>query len=55
MTFEEAKVDLVQEKQPSKDFVTTEQIGHLVSFLCSDAAVQITGAALNIDGGWLAQ
>ncbi len=55
MTFDEAKVNLVQEKQPSKDFVTTEQIGQLVCFLCSDAATQITGAALNIDGGWLAQ
>ena len=55
MTFEQAKVDLVQEKQPSKDFVTPKQVGALAGFLCSDSAVQITGAALNIDGGWLAQ
>jgi 3-hydroxybutyrate dehydrogenase len=55
VTFEEAKVDLLEEKQPSKDFATPEQIGQLACFLCGDAAVQITGAALNIDGGWLAQ
>jgi 3-hydroxybutyrate dehydrogenase len=55
MTFDEAKIDLVQEKQPSKDFVTTEQIGAMTCFLCSDSAAQITGVALNIDGGWLAQ
>jgi 3-hydroxybutyrate dehydrogenase len=55
MTFEDAKVDLLQEKQPSKDFVTPEQIGALACFLCSDSAAQMTGAALNIDGGWLAQ
>ena len=55
MTFDEAKVDLLQEKQPSKDFVTPEQIGAMTRFLCSDAAAQITGVALNIDGGWLAQ
>jgi len=51
---ENAKVDLLQEKQPSKDFVTPEQIGALICFLCSDSAVQITGAALNIYCGWLA-
>jgi 3-hydroxybutyrate dehydrogenase len=55
MTLEDAKVDLLQEKQPSKDFVTPEQIGALACFLCSDSAAQMTGAALNIDGGWLAQ
>ena len=55
MTFDEAKVDLLQEKQPSKDFVTPEQIGAMTCFLCSDSAAQITGVALNIDGGWLAQ
>jgi len=55
MSFEAAKVDLVAEKQPSKDFVTPEQLGALACFLCGDAAAQITGAALNVDGGWLAQ
>ena len=42
-------------KQPSQTFVRTEDIGALAVFLCSDAANQITGAALPIDGGWTAQ
>jgi 3-hydroxybutyrate dehydrogenase len=50
-----AKLDLVSEKQPSHEFVTPEQIGALAVFLCSDAAAQIRGAALSIDGGWTAQ
>jgi len=51
----EAKRRLLSEKQPSGEFVTTEQIGALALFLCSDAAAQIRGAALSIDGGWTAQ
>jgi 3-hydroxybutyrate dehydrogenase len=42
-------------KQPSQKSVRTEDIGALAVFLCSDAAQQITGAALPIDGGWTAQ
>jgi 3-hydroxybutyrate dehydrogenase len=41
--------------QPTKEFVTTEQLGALAVFLCSDAAASINGAALPIDGGWTAQ
>ena len=52
---ERAKLDLLSEKQPSRGFATPEQIGALAVFLCSDAAVQIRGAALPIDGGWVAQ
>lgn len=48
---EEAKVELVRHKQPSRRFVQPAQIGALAAFLCSDAAAQITGAALPIDGG----
>jgi 3-hydroxybutyrate dehydrogenase len=51
----EAKKRLLAEKQPSGDFVTTDQIGALALYLCSDAAAQIRGAALSIDGGWTAQ
>jgi 3-hydroxybutyrate dehydrogenase len=51
----EAKRRLLSEKQPSGEFVTTEQIGALALYLCSDAAAQIRGAALSIDGGWTAQ
>ena len=46
---------LLGEKQPSLAFATPEQIGALAVFLCSDAAAQIRGAALPIDGGWIAQ
>jgi 3-hydroxybutyrate dehydrogenase len=51
----EAKRRLLAEKQPSGEFVTTEQIGALALYLCSEAAAQIRGAALSIDGGWTAQ
>jgi len=52
---ERAKLDLVSEKQPSHEFVTPEQIGALAVFLCSEAAAQIRGTSLSIDGGWTAQ
>ena len=52
---ESAKIDLLGEKQPSHEFATPEQIGALAVFLCSDAAAQIRGAALPVDGGWTAQ
>ncbi len=52
---EEASKKLLQEKQPSMQFATPEQIGKLVLFLCSDAASQVTGSAYSIDGGWSAR
>lgn len=52
---EQARIDLLSEKQPSLEFVTTEQLGGLAVFLCSDAAAQIRGQALGMDGGWTAQ
>ncbi|MGE6470179.1 3-hydroxybutyrate dehydrogenase [Serratia proteamaculans] len=52
---QQARDDLLAEKQPSLEFVTPEQLGELALFLCSDAAVQVRGAAWNMDGGWLAQ
>ena len=52
---ERAQAELLAEKQPSKAFVTPEQIGELALYLCSPAAAQITGHALAIDGGWTAQ
>ena len=52
---DEAKRRLLAEKQPSGEFATPEQIGGLVVFLCSQAASQIRGASLSIDGGWSAQ
>ena len=52
---EEGGRALLSEKQPSQQFVTTDQLGELVRFLCTDAASQITGASLPVDGGWTAQ
>jgi 3-hydroxybutyrate dehydrogenase len=52
---ERAKVELLAEKQPSLEFVTTDQLGALAVFLCSEEAAQIRGAALPVDGGWVAQ
>jgi 3-hydroxybutyrate dehydrogenase len=55
ISMEAAKIALLSEKQPSQHFVTPEQIGGLAVFLCSAAADEIRGAAMNIDGGWVAQ
>lgn len=52
---DKAKEELLAEKQPSGEFATPEQIGALCLFLCSDAAGQMRGVALPVDGGWLAQ
>ncbi len=51
---DEAKKFLA-EKQPAMQFVTPEEIGGLVVFLCSDSAKLITGSAYSIDGGWTAE
>jgi 3-hydroxybutyrate dehydrogenase len=55
ISVEAAKMALLGEKQPSKEFTSPEQIGQTVLFLCSPAAEQITGSAIALDGGWLAQ
>jgi 3-hydroxybutyrate dehydrogenase len=52
---EQAKRELLLEKQPSGEFVTTEQLAALAVFMCSEAANQVRGAAWNMDGGWVAQ
>lgn len=51
----EARAALLQEKQPSGDFVAPAHIGAMATFLCSEAASQIRGAAWTVDGGWTAQ
>jgi 3-hydroxybutyrate dehydrogenase len=55
MKHDEAVASLLGEKQPSGQFVTTEQLGALAVFLCSPAAAQVRGAAWAMDGGWTAQ
>ena len=54
MTKKELIDNILMERQPSKKFVTSEQISGLVQFLCSKDADQITGSAISIDGGWTA-
>jgi len=54
LTPEAARLRLLGEKQPSQEFATPEQLGALAVFLCSEAAAQIRGAALPVDGGWTA-
>jgi 3-hydroxybutyrate dehydrogenase len=51
----QAREDLVREKQPMLEYTTPEKIAALAVFLCGEAASTITGAALSIDGGWVAQ
>jgi 3-hydroxybutyrate dehydrogenase len=51
----QAHDDLLREKQPMLDYTTPEKIGGLAVFLCSDAASTMTGGAISIDGGWVAQ
>jgi 3-hydroxybutyrate dehydrogenase len=51
----EAKRQLLQEKQPSLQFTTPDQLGALAVFLCSPAGNNVRGVAWNVDGGWAAQ
>jgi 3-hydroxybutyrate dehydrogenase len=55
MTPEQVKTDVLLAAQPTKEFVTTEQVAGFAAFLCSPAADSINGADLSIDGGWTAQ
>jgi 3-hydroxybutyrate dehydrogenase len=52
---DDARVKLLSEKQPSKNFTKPEQIGDLTNFLCSDAASEMRGGSYTLDGGWTAQ
>ena len=52
--FETAAAKRLAERTPSKTYVQVEQLAGLAVFLCSDAASQMTGVALPMDGGWTA-
>ena len=55
MTKEQVINDVLLDAQPTKQFVTSEQVANLALYLCGDDAAQITGANLSIDGGWTAE
>ncbi len=55
MTKDQVINDVLLAAQPTKEFVTVEQVASLALFLCSENAAQITGANLSIDGGWTAE
>ena len=54
LTREQVMNDVMLASQPTKQFVTVDQVAATAVFLCSDAAASITGANISIDGGWTA-
>ena len=55
LTREQVVNDVLLAAQPTKQFVTVDQVAALATFLCRDEASAITGANLSMDGGWTAQ
>jgi 3-hydroxybutyrate dehydrogenase len=55
ITEEQVVNDVLLAAQPTKQFVTVEQLGAFALFLAGDSAAQINGAILTMDGGWTAQ
>ena len=55
ISVDEAKRQLVTEKQAMNRFTTPEQLGATAVFLCSEGAATITGSSISVDGGWVAQ
>ncbi len=55
MTEEEVKTTVLLAAQPTKEFVTVDEVAGLAVYLCSDAARSITGTTISMDGGWVAQ
>jgi 3-hydroxybutyrate dehydrogenase len=51
--WDEAAADLLAERQPSRRFVKPTQVADLITFLCTNAASEMTGTPVAIDGGWL--
>jgi 3-hydroxybutyrate dehydrogenase len=55
MTREQVMNDVLLDAQPTKQFVTVEEVAAIAVFLCSDSAKNITGANISVDGGWTAE
>jgi len=55
MTEEEVKEKVLLAAQPTKKFVTMQDVASMAGYLASDAASSITGTVMSIDGGWTAQ
>lgn len=55
ITEQQVKEDVMLKAQPTKEFVTVEQVAALAVFLCSEGAASMTGTILPVDGGWVAQ
>jgi 3-hydroxybutyrate dehydrogenase len=55
LTEEQVKQDVLLAAQPTKEFVTVDEVAALAVFLAGDAAASITGTTLPVDGGWTAQ
>jgi 3-hydroxybutyrate dehydrogenase len=54
ITEEQVKRDVLLAAQPTKQFVTVEQVAGTAVFLCTDTAASITGTNISVDGGWTA-
>lgn len=54
MSREDVIRNVMLTRQPSKEFATVEQLGGTALYLCSDAAAQVTGTTISVDGGWTA-
>jgi 3-hydroxybutyrate dehydrogenase len=54
MSRDEVVKQVMLQRQPSREFATVDQLGGTTVFLCSDAAAQITGTTISVDGGWTA-
>ena len=55
LTREQVINDVLLQRQPTKQFVQPEDVGAMAAFLCTDAAAQITGSNISMDGGWTAE
>ena len=55
MTREQVINDVLLTRQPTKKFVQPSDVGEMAVFLCRDAAANITGTNISMDGGWTAE